>query len=347
LTALAAATAGDTGRRIAAIDVARGAAILAMVAYHLSFDLYLFGYVDWPVSTAPAWRGFAAAIASTFLFLAGVGLVLAHGERIRWRAFARRLAIIALAAAAVTGISLLAMPAAPVLFGILHAIALFSLFGLAFVRVPVPVTLAAAALVTVLPFVWRSPAFDGLALVWVGLGERRPPSMDYEPLFPWFGVTLLGIAFARTFRDAFRRAAAPPVRAKARDAAPGGTEADCGGPARREPSRLTPPIRALSWAGRRSLIIYLVHQPVLFALLYTVLAVTGPPAGPWSRDFMAECEETCIARGAGPAACAAQCTCARDEIVRRGLVPPPAIAGGQLPPSQTILSEIAAICRPS
>ena len=343
MTGLAAATAGNAGRRIAAIDVTRGAAILAMVAYHFSFDLYHFGYVDWPVTTAPAWRGFAAAIASTFLFLAGVGLVLAHGDGIRWRAFARRLAIIALAAAAVTAVTLMAMPAAPVWFGILHAIALFSLIGLAFVRVAVPVTLAAAVAVMVLPFVWRSPAFDGFAFIWLGLGERLRASMDYEPLFPWFGVTLLGIALARTFRDAFRRAARPAAPADADAAAADGGTAP-GEPPR--PSQPALPARVLAWAGRRSLIIYLLHQPVLFAVLFTALAVAGPPSGPWSRAFTAECEDACTARGADPAACAAQCGCARDEIVRRGLVPAPLIAGRQPPPSPSSLGEIAAICRP-
>ncbi|MEM8854816.1 MAG: heparan-alpha-glucosaminide N-acetyltransferase, partial [Pseudomonadota bacterium] len=140
------------------LDVARGWAIIAMVVYHLAFDLTLFGYVDWPVVSHPLWRGFAASIASTFLFLTGVSLVYAHGTGMRWRPFWRRFAVIALAAGAVSVATYFAMPS-PIYFGILHAIATFSVLALAFLFAPVAVTLVAAAAVLVLPFVYRDPLF--------------------------------------------------------------------------------------------------------------------------------------------------------------------------------------------
>ena len=40
-------------QRVAWIDRARGTALVAMIIYHASFDLSLFGVVDWQVSSAP------------------------------------------------------------------------------------------------------------------------------------------------------------------------------------------------------------------------------------------------------------------------------------------------------
>ncbi len=229
------------------IDVARGGAILAMIAYHFSFDLTFFGFTDWPVAFHPLWRGFAASIASTFVFAAGVSLVYAHGGGIRWRSFLTRLAVIAGCAALVTVGTMLAMPA-PIYFGILHAIALFSVLALPFLRAPPWQILAAAALVLAAPSVLTSPAFDGPWFYPLGLAARHPVTFDYEPIFPWFGVMLIGVAVGRLIpRPA-------PDKSGYRVAGR--------------------PLRLVAAAGRNSLAIYIAHQPLLFGLLMlTVMAI--------------------------------------------------------------------------
>ena len=236
------------------IDVARGGAILAMIAYHFSFHLTFFGYVDWPVAFHPAWRSFAASIASTFVFAAGVSLTYAHGERIRWRAFWRRFAIIAGCAALVTIGTVFAMPA-PIYFGILHAIALFSLLALPFLAAPAWLTLAAAVAVLVLPHVYTSPMFDGPWFYPLGLASRAPFTFDYEPIFPWFGAMLLGIVAGRLVPR-------PAAGASGYD-------------------RANWPLRAIAAAGRNSLVIYVVHQPLLFGLLMAFNWVLYVGSGDW------------------------------------------------------------------
>ena len=89
----------DARPRLPAVDVARGVALAAMIVYHFSWDLSFLGFVRVVVATHPAWRAFAMTIAGSFLFLVGCGLVLAHPDRIRWRPFARRVGIVAAAAA--------------------------------------------------------------------------------------------------------------------------------------------------------------------------------------------------------------------------------------------------------
>ena len=71
--------------RFPLIDALRGIAILAMVVFHLGWDLYFLGFWNLDVSTDPWWTAFQKAIVSSFLALAGVSLWLGHGAGIRWR----------------------------------------------------------------------------------------------------------------------------------------------------------------------------------------------------------------------------------------------------------------------
>ena len=230
-------------RRVPAVDMARGTALAAMVVYHFSWDLDFYGLADIAVTSATGWIAFARMIAGSFLALVGVSLMLAARGGINWRGYLKRLAQVVAAAAAITVATWFAFPATFIFFGILHAIALFSVLALAFLRLPAVLTLIGAALAFAAPSLISAPIFDRPWLLWTGLGTFFPPSNDYVPLFPWFGATLAGLALAQMaegigFWD--RLAGWRPDTALARLA---------------------------SFAGRHSLVVYLVHQPVLLALL--------------------------------------------------------------------------------
>lgn len=226
--------------RLIALDLARTAALAGMAVYHLVYDLTMFGWLPEGSAITGFWALFARAVAGSFIFLAGVSLWLAHGQGIRWPAFWRRFARIAAGAALVTLGTWFAFPQYFVFYGILHSIAVSSLIGLAFLRLPAALTLAAAALAFALPDLWRSPAFDG-PLAFIGLFETRPLTVDFLPILPWVAPMLAGIAVGRL---ASRFALWPRL------ALPD-----------------SPALRRLAWPGRHSLAIYLVHQPVLIGLV--------------------------------------------------------------------------------
>ncbi|MDP3896042.1 MAG: heparan-alpha-glucosaminide N-acetyltransferase, partial [Mesorhizobium sp.] len=168
--------AASPAHRIAWIDVARGVALVAMAVYHFTWDLEFFGYVDPGLTAVGGWKLFARGIASSFLVLVGVSLLLSHGAGVRWASFGRRFAMVLAAALAVSIATYLATPGSFIFFGILHEIAFASLAGLLFLRLPPLVTLAAAAAVIAAPFVFTSALFDAPWWWWTGLSEARPRS---------------------------------------------------------------------------------------------------------------------------------------------------------------------------
>lgn len=276
--------------RIGAIDTARGLALIAMAVYHFSWDLSYFGYVDPVMVTHGGWKIFARTIASSFLILVGVSLVLAHGSGIRWRKFGLRLAEIIAAAALITLATYYFSPDSYIFFGILHEIALASLLGLAFLRLPPLILFALAAFFVAAPWYLARPAFDHPALWWIGLSTINPRTNDYVPLFPWFGPVLLGIGLARL------AIASGALKVAARLSA--------------RPARLD---RGLRFIGRHALAFYLLHQPILFGLVFLFAQVHPAPRPSRTELFGHACEAQC-APGRDETFCRNFCICVTAEL---------------------------------
>ncbi len=67
--------------RFFAIDAARGLAVVAMVAYHFTWDLWFFGLIGADLLGDPLWLAARTAIVSSFLFIAGVCAVAPSDEQ--------------------------------------------------------------------------------------------------------------------------------------------------------------------------------------------------------------------------------------------------------------------------
>ena len=227
--------------RLVVVDLARTLALAGMVVFHVTFDLELFGWLAQGTTVQGGWAILARVVAGSFLFLAGVSLVLAHGGGLRWPAFRRRLVRVAGAAGVVTAVTWVTIPQAFIFFGILHSIALASVIGVVLLRLPSGVLLG---LVVAVVWVDRTYAFEVLNprwLVWTGLGSAQPWTMDFVPVFPWLAAFLAGMGVARLM-------AGTGMWDRLRGVGAG--------------------LDRLAWPGRHSLAIYLLHQPVLIALVW-------------------------------------------------------------------------------
>lgn len=290
---------GGKRARWQSLDLMRGVAILAMVTFHVAWDLYYFGYSDVDVTQVLGWVVFQKAILSSFLLLVGMGLVLGHGGGVRWRAFWRRWAFLVVAALLTTAGTYWMFPDYFVFFGVLHAIALFSLMALPFLRLDWPLTAVIGAAWIAANFLWNDPAFEARSLAWIGFWPTSPPTSDVVPVFPWFGVVLLGVALMRLL---LASPAAGPLRAWRSEA---------------------PALRGLAWLGRWSLPFYLLHQPVIIGLLYGLMLVQNPAVAPPVvgdvAGFTASCNASCGANGWAAGQCEAYCSCALEQIQEREL----------------------------
>jgi uncharacterized membrane protein len=237
------------GGRLVWLDLARTAAIAGMVVFHFARDLEMFGLAAPGMTMQGGWPVFARAVAGSFLALSGASLWFAAAGGLSLHRFRRRFAQIAGAAALVSVATRIALPDAWVMFGILHMMAAASLIGPLFLRLPAVAAFAAAVLALVLSDTVFLPAFDTPLLVWTGLGTTVPRSIDYVPVIPWIAPYLAGFGLARLVW-------------------PAGPGAAAAGPAGRF-------WRGLGLPGRHSLAVYLVHQPVLIALIWLWQSVFG------------------------------------------------------------------------
>ncbi len=267
----------------------RGVAIIAMIVYHFSWDLSAYQLIGVDVVADLGWRIFARSIASTFLVLVGVNLVLAARNGFRPGPYFRRLGTIAAAALLVSLGTWWIDPNTFVFFGILHLVVVASVLALPFLRVPIWLTATVAVLFLAGPYFLTNDIFNQPAWYWLGLSTMPPATVDYVPIFPWFGVVLLGVAAGRLIVD---HEALPLWRWH-----PSGWFAN-----------------ALGVVGRWSLLIYLIHQPVLFGALYLVAPLIGPSQAALDRQLVTEYEATCATEGYDAATCSAYAQCILTDL---------------------------------
>ena len=220
--------------RILEIDALRGVAIILMVIFHIIVDLTdFYGYHFQYLSGFWYYEGKAAAI--LFMLLAGVSSsfsrsAVRHGlELLAW-------------GMVLTAVTWLFAPAMYIRFGILHFLGT-SLLTWPLLKKLQPRALLLVAAGAVAPGGYVAELTG--STIWLlpfGVMPANFASMDYYPLFPWYGVFVMGAAAGKT------------LYAQQTSLFPA----------------LTPP-RWLVWLGRRSLAIYLLHQPLILGMLYLVL----------------------------------------------------------------------------
>ena len=305
--------------RFAGLDLARGLAVIAMVLYHLSWDLGYFHISPVELAGSPLGHLSAHVIATVFLGLVGISLVLA-GKAPQFEArFRRRLALIGASAAAISLITYVMMPESWIFFGILHCIFISSLIGYMLLNASVPLLIVLSFSAALLPVLVSTAQLDPLPLVWLGLSENLPATNDFAPLFPGLGAVLAGMVLAK-----LKWPNTDIAFSFAND---------------NTPLRSAPPLkRGLLWCGRHSLAIYLIHQPVLFGAF-----MLAYPVEPVNAHFETECQSQCVSLGTAQNICIPACDCMKQRLQSSGLWTK-MLRGTMNADDQTHLSEMALVC---
>jgi uncharacterized membrane protein len=176
------------------------------------------------------WFFFPRLIAGTFLFCVGAALEYAHSSREPFSALYPRLKKLGICALLVSLSTFLIFRSQWIYFGTLHCIWFSTVVGFFFIGKR---NLQFLVMSLILFFQWGLN-FD---IKWLSKLINRP-SLDFIPVYPWFSLVLLGMLIA------------PKIKWK---------EFDFGMPS-----------RILRWLSQHSLEIYLIHQPLLYGILFLV-----------------------------------------------------------------------------
>jgi len=241
--------------RLWEIDALRGVAIVAMIFYHFMWDLLFFGVVKDIALQSGGWKYFQRSIASTFIFLAGLSLVVSYQMaqqkgNASFNKFLKR-GLFVFGCGLLMGIGVWVAGVGRIDFGVLHLIGFSIIAAYPFLQFRW-LNIALWAAINLIAQFLQEPLVDHYWLTWLGIIPSNYSYLDFFPVLPWFGVALLGVGVGNLLYIDFRtqwRKRLPDFSA-------------------------IMPIRFLRWLGRRSLLIYLLHQPLLFGLLYAWLYIT-------------------------------------------------------------------------
>jgi len=235
-------TTAQRPARIWEVDFLRGLSIILMVGYHLLFDLgemagvgSLLGFTT-NLSTR-AWVTAQYFFAGLFVVLSGISSTLSRGNT------RRALKLIAVAVL-VTAATFFFERSSTIHFGILHCLAISILvYSLTLAKASAAACAADGAAVIglsfVLPLALKNVAIRFDWLLPLGIHSPGYSSFDYFPLVPWLGIFLLGAALGKSVYAGKRSLLPWPL-----------------------------PRTFINLAGRHSLLIYIVHQPIILAVLY-------------------------------------------------------------------------------
>ena len=222
-------------KRFHILDAWRSLAIVLMVIYHFLYDLALFGVITWAQMFCTPLNVMQKFICCSFILLAGASARFSRSNL--------RHGLIVIAAGVIVAIGG-AVGGQTIRFGVLQllgwSMVSYHFAGKHLQKIPGAI-LAALSLALYFFSDWWTGTIR-VASHWLyPLGLMYPgfSSADYFPLLPWFFLFVIGTVLGGWFLQ------------------------------HRDNHILTAPLpAAATFLGRHSLIIYLIHQPILFGLSY-------------------------------------------------------------------------------
>lgn len=237
------------------LDALRGMALLLMILHHLVFDLRYEFNLDVFAFQESWWfvELLRPSVLSVFLIISGISCTFSRSNT---RRGLRLLGVALLFTVATTVVSMVVGGDYYIIFNVLHLLALGTLIysgltlserkqGIRRKYVDVILLLLAAILIWLASYLSLWQGKTGYWLLPLGLLPNPSVGMlDYLPLIPWLAVFFVGALIGRI------------AYSGKKTAFPGA------------PDWVIAGSRPFEFVGRNTLIIYVVHQPLLLAILY-------------------------------------------------------------------------------
>lgn len=251
------------------IDFLRGLAVVLMLGYHFLYDLDFFRLAEFELNSGLL-SYIGRGSAEMFILVSGAALSISYSRANGpggsashslssstlhltsssafpsklFRKYLRRgLKLFALGLV-LTAVTRVFLPERYILFGILHFFGVSAILAYPYLRLKEANLLM--ALLFLIPGYWLGTRTFGFStLVWLGFRPEHFQALDYFPVFPWFGMVLLGIYLGNSlYAGGIRQFAVPALESSGA-------------------------VKGFSWLGKHSLFIYFIHQPLFLALLWT------------------------------------------------------------------------------
>ena len=243
--------------RFIELDFLRGFAIIFMIIIHLMWDLAYFDI--YPLNQTL--QNTNVIVQVMFFTLVGICLSINYNktkERFKKELYLhliRRGLWIFILGMAITLATSILIPERPVLFGVLHCIGICVILSTPFLKLKKYNFPIASAMILIGIMIGMFTVENPTALhLLIGLhpADFWSHTIDYFPLFPWLGVCLLGVVIGNVLYNGNERKIKIPNISKHIPVSP---------------------IKAFSLVGKHSLVIYLVHQPIITGLLLLYISI--------------------------------------------------------------------------
>lgn len=221
-------------KRIYELDIARSIALFLMIIYHTIFDLaYYYKYnIEY---TTGFWYFLGKISAVSFMFISGITSTIV-------KANIRRGFIIFCIGLIISLVTYCLDSATYIRFGILHLLGIGAiLYSIIARRLPIGLLFLTAIVFIVAPFFVQTAATTSMLFIPLGFLSPDIISLDYYPLIPWYGIILLGNAIGKLLYK--QKQTYFPGLGR---------------------------FNNLLIFGRYTLLIYLIHQPIIISFLFII-----------------------------------------------------------------------------